>query len=113
MPQKHKVTFAIGQRFDRVGVEIFSLGLKKNLARNKTAELFGGYSELTAEGGWVNGKGILITEPSMLLVVYTDLDYDVCEIHAEWLAELFNQESVMVAVEPVTTLEFVGFVEKS
>ncbi len=114
MPQ-NKVTFGIGQKFDKAGIELFALGVKKysplyfkQLARAKTAEVFGGYSEISASGGWVNAKGLLVTEPSVLFVVYTDKDYDVCETHAEWLAELFDQESVMLAVEPVTELQFVG-----
>ena len=108
MPQKHRVTFAIGQGFDKNGIELYALNTKRTAVLAKTAREFGGFSAVDAQGGWIAGKGKLVTEPSLIITVYTDKVFDACEIHAQRLAELFNQESVMLTVEPVISIDFVG-----
>lgn len=108
MPQMNKITFTVGQGFDKNQNPINGLEAKRKVALFRTAFIFGGYSAVDAAGGWMNAKGDLIVEQSLVISTLTDKDYDVAEEHGQLLAELFNQESVMVTVEVVPTVEFIG-----
>lgn len=104
-----KVTFAIGIGFDKHGKHIEAYRREKKIidTYRALAESFGGYSANEVSGGWINPEGELVTENSLVIDIYTDAAPEVIRDTAEWLATLFNQESVMVAIQPVESLTFV------
>lgn len=95
-----RVTFTIGQGKDKEGNSLsntMDLLAARRVAYDRIAEAFGGYTAYLAEGGWVE-NGQLIQEISLVVSVVTnDSWYDI----AAWLRDLFNQQCVLVTVEPV------------
>lgn len=108
MSQQTKVTFAVGQDFDKAGKSIPQRAEKRKGALHIIAKLYGGYSVADIKGGWINAAGELVEEQSMVVVVYTELEAPVHEAIANELAMLFNQESVLLAIENVASLKFVS-----
>lgn len=110
-----KVTFAIGMEFDKDGNAIMShSGLDPiDLAYRRIAQVFGGYSAHEVNGGWITPQGDLVAENALVIEVFVDGSYGdswkpgMIEDTAQWLADLFNQESVMVAIQEVESLQFV------
>lgn len=108
MAKTNKVTFAIGQGFDKDQKPIEQLAEKMDGVLLIAAKMFGGYSADVIMGGWFNPMGLLIAEPSLIITVYTDKPVAVSRTFAEESAKLFNQESVLMTVETVDVMEFVG-----
>lgn len=107
MAKTNKVTFAIGQGFDKDQKPIEHLAEKMDGVLLIAAKMFGGYSANVIMGGWFNAQGVLVTEPSLIVTVYTELPLVVARTFAEESAKLFNQESVLMTVETVDGTEFV------
>jgi hypothetical protein len=104
-----RVTFAIGQGLDRNGASIaFRLPELKHTALTQVARKFGGYTAVSGRGGWVDDHGVLIEEKSLTVTVYTTKPYSTVQAMARTLATIFNQSSVMLAVEEIDELEFVN-----
>lgn len=107
MPQT-KVTFSIGQGYDKDGKSIPLVHAKLKGVLKTLANYYGGYSLTETNGGWINGEGLLVQEDSVAIVVYTELPVEIHRAMAGDFAVLFNQESVLLTVEPVSVLEFIG-----
>lgn len=69
----------------------------------RLAAIFGGVTSVNATGHWVNGAGVLVTEPVTLLTSYlSDADYgDAGTIAAQFARYLLDrgQESALVAID--------------
>lgn len=109
MNTPQKVTFAVGEGLDRWGKPIDG-ALSRELDADKAVALaFGGYSTTHVDGGWVDGSGHLVQEPSALISAFVQPgDLQKIPIVAETLRGLFNQESVLVSQEPLSALEYVN-----
>jgi hypothetical protein len=95
-----KITYMIGQGYDASGKPVRNLASKRKDALGTIARTFGGYSTASGQGGWINGKGQLVTEPNLSVTVYTDKSRRLINAVAEQLRNTFGQESVLVASEP-------------
>jgi hypothetical protein len=100
-----RITITTGAGFDASGEPIDAGTLATVLAavRGDLAATFGGYTETDTYGGWVNGKGELVTEAGKRFVILAD---DVSGRRdpvetAERVREAFGQESVVLEVEAV------------
>ncbi len=66
----------------------------------RAADTFGGYTLYTTVGGWVDGDGVLVTEPGRNLEVITG--DDLCESAArpivDFIKTALEQSSVLVIV---------------
>ena len=78
----------------------------------RVAEAFGGFTLLEAAGGWVAPSGKLVLESSFVLNTVSDKDYaathNLAGLFAEELRHLFDQDSVMVTITKLETVEFVA-----
>ena len=91
-----KYTLYIGTQYDRNQKALKNPAALVELAKKMTAEVFGGFSATTAQGGYImQATGDLVTEQSLVLTVFAD---DVASIvqHTKKLCALFSQESVLL-----------------
>ena len=100
------ITFTIGQGYDSHNRPIADLADKRERALTDIAREFGGY---TAQGGWIDNTGHLVTEPSLAVDVMTDASETAIQAEAQSLARTFDQSAVMVSESPAS----VSFVEQS
>jgi len=108
----YRINFYIGIGQDRDGVAITEPDLCLALAniRGVVAAEFGGYTETAAQGGWKNDAGELVLEPSIMLSTVTDrsnVEYRATKL-AGYMARQLNQSAVMVTIEPLQTVAFIG-----
>ncbi len=96
-----RVSYHVGTGFNSHGNQLTDLDARFKSARMGLAGLFGGFTEVSGTGGWIDGKGILVLEPSTTYAVYTD-DLAAVDIAAELLRVTFDQSSVLVARDTVT-----------
>ncbi len=68
---------------------------------------FGGYTVTEVSGGWRDSRGKEYREEGLDVWVNTDKLYMVDAV-AEWLSELWDQEAVMVTIEPIEAMKYVG-----
>lgn len=72
------------------------------------AELFGGYSMLQLNGGWINPNNELVQEPAIKLEILTKTDNaTLVREFAKQCKELFNQEHVLMTVRNLDELELI------
>ena len=101
-----RVTFGLGQELDASGRTIPNIAAKRQTAYKYIASTFGGFNAVPGVGGYIGSNGLAV-ESSLTVSVYTD-QIDLVHRTAEYLCELFLQESVLVAIEPVESLQFVS-----
>ncbi len=105
-----RVTFQIGLTDSDGGVIPPSrVETLKGQSFDKLAHEYGGYTAYEGLGGWESG-GKHFREGSLALTCYTQ-DLAKIDAVARWLAALWRQKAVMVAVEPVESMRFVGVEE--
>lgn len=103
-----RLTITAGTGEDRNGNAIPGDKLAQAMAeiRGRLAATFGGFSEFTGQGGWINGDGRLVMEPCARFVVLTD-DGHGTDAAARMVQRALNQASVLVEVETIAA-EFVN-----
>ena len=73
------------------------------------AKAFGGFTLMESSGGWVAPSGKLVLEASFVLNTVSDKSYDstlnLARMFAEDLRHLFDQDSVMITITEIKTLE--------
>ena len=105
----NKVTYICGTGKNKDGFALLYSWVAMKLAevQLRAARVFGGYTLLASEGGWVNSKDELVTEEGITFVVITDKPYLVCKSFAEELRDTFDQDSVVMVIERDVEVEFV------
>lgn len=101
---QHRITFTCGTGFDCNGKPLDDLTKTraKKAVRTGLASGFGGYSETTGHGGWLDDSGSLVEEQNVTWVVIAS-SIEHAESTAGWIAGCFNQSAVMLQVETLTT----------
>ncbi len=103
-----RVTFSIGLS-DKLG-EPIPLDTRSRLCGQTWSYLvskFGGYTVTEVSGGWKDSAGKEYREEGLDIWVNTDKTWGV-DAAAEWLAELWDQEAVMVTIEAIEAMRYVG-----
>lgn len=76
--------------------------LHDHVARDM-ADIAGGYTSYTAQGGWINGSDELIEEPVKVYEIVTERDYDATVrgvgITASFVKEMTDEDSVLFTVD--------------
>lgn len=108
MDKQKKLTFIIGTGETKDGKRIPELDKKIEAAQTRLASLFGGYTRFDTFGGWIGPQGTLISEPSIVFVVYSGIDKNWGLIEARDLAILFDQTTVLYTVEEVQDFQLVS-----
>ncbi len=70
---------------------------------------FGGYTVMEVSGGWKDGVGREYREEGLLF--WSDIESNrmgMVDGAASWLAEVWDQEAVMVTVENIEAMRYVG-----
>lgn len=93
-----RVELIVGQGFDKHDNPLTGGEHKRDKAFTMAADTFGGYSVEFVQGGWIGPSGRLVTEPSMVIIIYTGEPDVVIDEYAEFLRDLFSQQSVLVGV---------------
>lgn len=94
-----RITFTIGQGFDKDGTAFNAPGLLM-AARQRLGTVFNGFTETNAAGGYFSIRHKMVMEPSVQFEVCTNDLGRVREV-AAYLRDLFNQECVMLVIQPV------------
>lgn len=97
----HKITITAGITQDRDGNSIHDSLSKLQRIRNKMAREFGGYTETSTYGGWINPKGELVEEIGRQFVILADTVpgvYGKAHKLAEFVSFELNQDSVILEV---------------
>ncbi len=103
-----RVTFSIGLS-DSSGSPI-PLDTRSRLCSQTYSYLvskFGGYTVTEVSGGWKGAGGKEYREDGLDIWVNTDKTWGV-DAAAEWLAETWDQEAVMVTIEDLVAMRYVG-----
>jgi hypothetical protein len=106
----NKVTFGIGIERNKAGEFIPSADVDRlrDEALEVVARAYGGYSAREVSGGWFSPDlGKIIRERSILVETFTELGIEEHRRVAGQIRELLNQESVLVSIQKVESLEFV------
>lgn len=95
----YRLTFTAGIGEDHAGEPLAVPEVNRALAhiRSHLANVFGGYTETQATGGWINPNGRLVVEPSIRWIVLTDADHapDAVEDIARVIGHELRQASVV------------------
>ncbi len=102
-----RVYFGIGQGLDRHAKPLRNVATLRLEAYKHIANTFGGFHASIGEGGWMSPVNGLMLEESLGITVFTDRLTSVFDV-ANYLRDLFLQESILVAIEPVESLQFVS-----
>ncbi len=104
-----RITFSIGLT-DAKGepIPLATQNELESITRHELASRFGGYSSYRASGGWIDPSGKEFTEPAVVYYCLLDSSKlpDVRPM-AAWMADLWDQQAVMVTTEPVESMEYV------
>jgi hypothetical protein len=100
----YHIKFSIGTT--RECIQVSELESRKATARLLLANTFGGFTEFSGYGGWINPTGGLILEPCISLAVSSESITEANKIASE-LCAIFNQDCVLVTVARLDSLEFV------
>lgn len=104
---KRRVTYTVGQGFDKNGRVLTDILETRKRVYRDAACIFGGFTARMVEGGWINGVKDLVMKPSLEIVVVTAEDNATLEMFAVALKSVYNQESVLMAVEALQLVEFI------
>lgn len=103
-----EIKFYIGQEFNHDGHMLRDVFDRKTQAFKYLAEKFGGFTAVTASGGWHNpDTGQLVIEQSLVVTVldYHSVADSKIEATAKFLAATFNQHTVLVTTQEVGKME--------
>lgn len=110
-----RITITTGTGFTAKGEPLspFQVTTAQAKARGLIAGICGGYTEMFTSGGWVDPKGELVTERGLRWVTLHEAqDAEHAEYVARELAgavaHAFQQECVVLELEPVPTVSFVA-----
>lgn len=104
MTPGYKVTLSVGTEYDKHGMPITPTQRVKALSRLriKLAEMFGGYTETTHNGGWINPDSQLVQETSVSFQMIIGEDkLKLVSSAANWARVLLLQEQVLVTREAI------------
>jgi hypothetical protein len=104
MSKKIEITFGVGKTKD--GKNISNAKLDKAIRSIKlhAATFFGGYTLLSAEGGWKDSNGNLVEEPSKVLVLHTEkVRKGLVTVLVDEIKDSLNQEIVVVSTTNCNT----------
>lgn len=107
MEQRRRVTYTVGQGFDRHGTPLSNQDALRTSVLKDAVSLFGGFTTREVKGGWINASKDLVLEPSLEISVVTDVDTSTLELFAITLRVVFDQESVLMTVEALQLVEFI------
>jgi len=109
-----QITITIGQGVDRDGKSLsYRLPDLKREALVLTAKVLGGYTATESRGGWIDPRGNLIEENSLVITsIVPEESVNAVKTLAKLLGEIFNQEQVMVVVSTVES-EFIEIIPDS
>ncbi len=94
---KKQIDFYVGLGNETTGLNIT---MKTLNVQHELARVFGGYSMRTVGGGWKDDKGDLVKEDSFhIMVIADEISNTTIKEVAEWLRDLFTQQSVMVNIQ--------------
>lgn len=101
----NRVTITAGIGEDRHGKPIPAAVREAALKaiREHVAREAGGYTETTAQGGWIAHDGRLVQEPSVRFVILADDDG---ARFARYIGRALGQDTVVMETEP-TTAQFI------
>lgn len=95
----HKlITLTIGTGFDKDNNPLTNPEDKLKDIRKTIALAFGGYTEASAFGGWVNPKGVLVEEPTKVFSIATDKEEEECVQVSATCRDIMQQHSVFLVV---------------
>lgn len=96
----HTVTWTIGIGEDRDGQAIVGDAADRMIdhARLMFASIYGGFTMVRGEGGWIDPSGRTVTEPCIVFTVHTDAAQDY-RATARELRLIFRQDTVMLTVQ--------------
>lgn len=101
-----RFTFGIGLQYDRDNKPLAHIDLRKLKAFDAITSVYGAFFATSGIGGWTSPKHGLVIESGMSVTVFSDGTLDSARSLASRLAAIFNQETVLLAVETVNALEF-------
>lgn len=107
---RYRLTFTagIGKTHDGRSIDEVTARRRVGLIRRGLAEGFGGYTETSARGGWIDSAGQLVEEPARTWTVFTERNA-LAEGTAQWIADVLEQESVVMTEELLThAARFIG-----
>lgn len=105
-----RLYYGIGQGYQADGTPIrhHELMSWRQAAYQRISETFGGMTTVNVMGGWISPTNGLVRERSWGIEIYTDSHtVESARAIAEWLKSEFRQESVLVVVSPVDSVDFV------
>jgi len=104
----YALQFIAGIGEDKNGQPLHDLERKLETIREELATTFGGYTEQAASGGWINGQGRLVKEPSVVWTTVTNHAKRERGLNtARFIAAQLNQESVLFNSFAIDS-EFIG-----
>lgn len=104
-----RFTFTVGQEFDKDGHTVLAVIPKREEVLKTIAKSFGGFTMCMVRGGWENPKGELVLEVSMVITVVSSLaaGYEIAQGLAQWIGTVFNQDSILLTVETLDSVDYV------
>lgn len=103
-----KATFWVGTEKDKEGRDISMVA--DNLGRcseDETAKEFGGVTVTRTHGSYTPHDSFIVSERGVKLEVITGASDQKLRTHAGWLRNLWNQESVLLTIEPLYLSELI------
>lgn len=110
---KYRLAFYAGIGEDKNGQAIQDLPAKLETIRCYLASVFGGYTEQAASGGWYDGEGRLVKEPSVVFSAVTMGPKGSGSIAsqghkaAQFIATQLNQSAVLFTRQHLLQMSFV------
>lgn len=102
-----RATITVGQGVNKNQKPLEGVDSKRVVAMEQAATQFGGYTVVNGWGGWMQSPTELVQEPVMVITIMGEFTTEVMKQYAEFLRDLFNQESVLLNMEWVEFSEFV------
>jgi hypothetical protein len=89
----------VGTGFDRSGHKLHDIEGRIKRACQSISEHFGGYTMRQSRGGWFDGSKV-VEEPGLSFLILTDREDESIRDEAEYIRDVFEQNSVALAVTP-------------
>ena len=99
----HTIRFYVGTRYDKNGKRLSRLAEKQEQAQVSLLDTFGGCTSYKAQGAWKNAQGDTVQEPSIVYEVTGTLSKRAAVFTARQLKKIYNQESVLMTRENVSS----------
>jgi hypothetical protein len=112
MALSNRFRFYLGTGVTGQGFHITNGEERLETVLERTAKVYGGFTLTKSEGGWTNEKGVFVREPSVIIEVLEAYpligdDHEVVNArandHAQWIGKVFDQESVLLTTEVVSS----------